>query len=48
MLRIIKNLHQNKTHQNDGTSIRMIKLCDRELLKPLSVSFNTLIILFQI
>ena len=38
--KIIKTLDINKTHGNDEVSIRMLKLCDKSIVKPLSIIFN--------
>ena len=37
--RIIRALNINKVHDHDDISIRMIKICDKSLLKPLTVLF---------
>ena len=37
ILKIIRALNINKTHGHDGISIRMIKICDESLLKPLLI-----------
>ena len=37
LLQIIRALNINKAHDHDDISIRMIKICDRSLLKPLIV-----------
>ena len=36
---IIGNLNVNKAHGHDDISIRMIKMCDESLLRPLSIIF---------
>ena len=38
--KIIKTLDINKTHGHDEVSIRMLKLCDKSIVKPLSIIFN--------
>ena len=40
LLQIIRALNINKAHGHDDISIRMIKICDRSLLKPLIVLFR--------
>ena len=40
ILKIIMHMDQNKAHRHDGMSIRMIKLCYKALLKPLSLLSN--------
>ena len=40
ILEIMRNLDQNKAHGKDAISVRMIKICDRAFLKPLSLLFN--------
>ena len=37
ILKIIRALNINKSHGHDGISIRMIKICDESLLKPLLI-----------
>ena len=39
-LQIIRALNINKAHGHDDISIRMIKICDKSLLKPLIVLFR--------
>ena len=39
-LRIIRSLNIHKAHGHDDISIRMIKICDRSLLKPLTILFQ--------
>ena len=41
ILKIIRALNINKTHDHD-ISIRMIKICDKSLLKPLAILFINL------
>ena len=40
LLQIIRALNINKDHGYDNISIRMIKICDRSLLKPLNILFR--------
>ena len=40
ILKIIRALNINKAHGHDGISIRMIKICDESLLKPLLILFK--------
>ena len=40
LLQIIRALNINKAHGHDDISIRMIKICDRSLLKPLILLFR--------
>ena len=40
LLQIIRALNINKAHGDDDISIRMIKICDRSLLKPLILLFR--------
>ena len=40
ILQIIRALNINKVHGHDDISIRMIKICERSLLKPLIVLFR--------
>ena len=40
ILKIIRNLNINKAHGHDEISIRMIKICDKSLLKPLIILFE--------
>ena len=40
ILKIIRVLNINKAHGHDDISIRMIKICDESLLKPLSILFK--------
>ena len=39
ILKIIRALNINKAHAHDDISIRMIKICDKSLLKPLILLF---------
>ena len=43
MLRIIRALNINKAHGHDGIPNRMIKFCDKSLLKQLTLLFEYLI-----
>ena len=38
--KIIKTLDINKAHGQDEVSIRMLKLCDKSIVKPLSIIFK--------
>ena len=38
--KIIKTLDINKAHRHDEVSIRMLKLCDKNIVKPLFIIFN--------
>ena len=40
IIKIIRALNINKSHGHDDISIRMIKICDSALVKPLSIIFN--------
>ena len=40
ILKIVRALNINKAHGHDGISIRMIKICDKSLLKPLIILFE--------
>ena len=40
ILKIIRALNIHKTHGHDDISIRMIKICDKSLLKPLIILFQ--------
>ena len=40
ILKIIRALNINKAHGHDDISIRMIKICDESLLKPLFILFK--------
>ena len=46
ILRIIRALNINKAHSHDDISIRMIKICDESLLKPLLILFKNSLKLF--
>ena len=43
ILQSIHRLDSNKSHGFDGISIRMLKLCDVSIVKPLSIIFNNCI-----
>ena len=43
ILKIINALNINKAHGHDDISIRMIKLCGKSIVKPLSMIFNNCI-----
>ena len=40
ILKITRALNTNKGHGHDDISIRMIKICDKSLLKPLLLLFK--------
>ena len=40
LLKIIRNLNVHKAHGHDDISIRMIKICDKSILKPLILLFE--------
>ena len=40
ILKIIRTLNIHKAHGHDDISIRMIKICDKSLLKPLTILFQ--------
>ena len=40
ILKIIRTLNVNKTHGHDGISIRMIKIYDKSISKPLLILFQ--------
>ena len=41
LLKIIRSLNINKAHGHDDISIRMIKICGKSLIKPLTFLFKT-------
>ena len=41
ILKMIKNLDSNKAHGHDMITIRMIKLCDASICKPLELIFKS-------
>ena len=41
ILKIIKNLDPNKAHGHDMISIRMIKICDASIYKPIEIIFRS-------
>ena len=40
ILKIVRALNINKAHGHDDISIRMVKICDKSLLKPLIILFE--------
>ena len=40
IIKIIRNLNVHKAHGHDDISIRMIKICDKSILKPLILLFK--------
>ena len=40
LLKIIRALNINKAHGHDDISIRMIRICDKSLIKPLTLIFK--------
>ena len=42
LLKIIRNLNVHKAHGHDDISFRMIKICDKSILKPLIILFENL------
>ena len=40
---MIRNLNVNKAHDHDNSSIRMLKKCDSEVVKPLSLIYKNCI-----
>ena len=43
ILKIIRNLNVNKAHGHDDISIRMLKICDSEVVEPLSLIYKNCI-----
>ena len=43
IIRIIRSLNINKAHGHDDISIRMLKICDLAIIKPLSIIFRNCI-----
>ena len=41
ILKIIRNLDSNKAHGHDNISIRMLKICDKSISKPLTILYKT-------
>ena len=39
--KIIKTLNMYKAHRHDEISIRMLKICDKNIVKPLSIIFKS-------
>ena len=40
ILKLIRSLNVHKAHEHDDISIRMIKLCDKSLVKPSIILFQ--------
>ena len=40
IIKIMRNLNEHKAHGHDHISIRMIKICDKSILKPLILLFK--------
>ena len=40
ILKISRSLNINKAHGHDNISIRMIKICDKAIVKPLSITYK--------
>ena len=40
VLKLIRGLDENKAHGHDGISIRMLKLCDESIVRPLKLIFE--------
>ena len=40
VINVIRNLNVNKAHGHNDISIRMIKMCDESLVRPLSIIFR--------
>ena len=43
IIKIIRSLNINKAHGHDDISIRMLKICDLAIIKPLSIIFRNCI-----
>ena len=41
VLKLIRGLDETKAHGHDGISIRMLKLCDSSIVKPLILIFKS-------
>ena len=41
--KIIRSLNINKAHGHDDISVRVIELCDKAILKPLSIIYKNCI-----
>ena len=41
--KIMRNLNVNKAHGHDNISIRMLKICDSEVVEPLSLTYKNCI-----
>ena len=40
ILKIIRSLNYNKAHGYDDTSMRLLKICDSSIVRPLSITFK--------
>ena len=40
MSKLIGKLDSNKAHSYDGVSVKMLKICNKSISKPLSLLFN--------
>ena len=40
MLKVVNNLDSNKAHGHDEISIRMLKICDSSLRRPLQIIYK--------
>ena len=40
ILNIVRNLDPNKAHGHDDISIRMLRICDKSICRPLAIIFN--------
>ena len=43
ILKIIRSLNIKRAHSHDDTSVRMIKICDKAILEPLSITYKNYI-----
>ena len=43
LLKLIRSLDVNKSHGHDEISVRMLKMCDNSIVKPLMIIFNNCI-----
>ena len=41
LLNLIRSLDVNKSHGSDQISVRMLKICDSSIIKPLTIIFNS-------
>ena len=41
LLNLIRSLDVNKSHGSDKISVRMLKICDSSIIKPLTIIFNS-------